>query len=265
MVGYSTMDEVPSLADAALRALADGNRRRILALVRDQPRAVGEIADAMGMSQQAVSFHLRVLREAGLVTEHRARTRHLFAVRPEGLRSVQSFLESFWPSRLAALKRSVEVEAQPSRMRQDSMFDFSTSIDIDAPPEVVFGYLTSAERVVRWMGEQAELQARPGGTFAVDINGVPFRGQYLEVEPPRRVVLSWGILDSDDLPAGSSRVEITLAPTDGGTRLRLLHSGLPETRAQTHAGGWANYLGRLQLAAGGTDPGVDTWHPARGA
>src|SRR3984893_19195003 len=107
--------------DVALRALADGNRRRILALVRDQPRAVGEIAEQVALSQQAVSFHLRVLRGAGLVTEQHERTRHLFVVRTDGLRAVRDFLDGFWPTHLAALKQAVEAEAHrhPSTRRQD--------------------------------------------------------------------------------------------------------------------------------------------------
>lgn len=98
--------------DAALRALADGNRRRILALVRERPHAVGEIAEQVAMSQQAVSHHLRVLRGAGLVTERRERTRHLFGVRTDGLRAVRDFLDGFWPSHLAALKHAAEAEAR---------------------------------------------------------------------------------------------------------------------------------------------------------
>jgi DNA-binding transcriptional ArsR family regulator len=98
--------------DAALRALADGNRRRILALVRERPRAVGEIAEQVAMSQQAVSHHLRVLRGAGLVSERRERTRHLFVVRTDGLRAVRDFLDGFWPSHLAALKEAAEAEAR---------------------------------------------------------------------------------------------------------------------------------------------------------
>jgi uncharacterized protein YndB with AHSA1/START domain len=139
------------------------------------------------------------------------------------------------------------------------MAEFSTSIDIDAPPDVVFAHLTTAERMVTWMGQRADLNPTPGGQFAVDVNGFPFRGEYLEVDPPHRVVVSWGLAGSDDFPAGSSRVVFTLTPTADGTALRLVHTGLPDTRALTHASGWANYLSRLQLAAQGMDPGADTW------
>lgn len=98
----------PAEVDTALRALADANRRAILMVVRDQPHAVGEIAERMSMSQQSVSHHLRVLRGAGLVTERREGTRHLFAVRVDGFRPVTTFLDTFWPDHLAALKQAAE-------------------------------------------------------------------------------------------------------------------------------------------------------------
>jgi DNA-binding transcriptional ArsR family regulator len=97
--------------DGALRALSDGNRRRILALVRDQPRSVGEIALQLGLSQQVASHHLGVLRGTGLVSEQRERTRHLFVVSTDGLAAVRDFLDQFWPSQLAALKRAAEADA----------------------------------------------------------------------------------------------------------------------------------------------------------
>jgi DNA-binding transcriptional ArsR family regulator len=102
----------PAPLDATLRALADGNRRAILEVVRDTPRAVGEIAEAMAMSQQAVSHHLRVLRGAGLVAETREGTRHLFMVRADGFDVVSQFVEGFWPRRLAALKAAAEQAAR---------------------------------------------------------------------------------------------------------------------------------------------------------
>jgi DNA-binding transcriptional ArsR family regulator len=102
----------PAALDATLRALADGNRRAILTVVRDTPRAVGEIAAEVAMSQQAVSHHLRVLRGAGLVTETRDGTRHLFVVRADGLGVVRQFVDDFWPTRLAALKAASERAAR---------------------------------------------------------------------------------------------------------------------------------------------------------
>lgn len=93
---------------AALRALAEPNRRAILELVRDEPQSVGEIASHFDITPQAVSQHLRVLKDAGLVDEVRVGTRHLFVVRPEGFEPVRAFLESFWGAQLTNLKRVSE-------------------------------------------------------------------------------------------------------------------------------------------------------------
>lgn len=145
------------------------------------------------------------------------------------------------------------------------MPDYSTSIEIDAPPEVVFAHLVTPDRMVCWMGEHADLDPTPGGVFAVDVQGALIRGRFVEVEAPKRVVVTWGMEGASDLPPGSSRVEFTLTPTAAGTRLDLVHQGLPETRSETHAAGWSNYMGRLRLAAAGADPGRDRFRPAKGA
>lgn len=94
--------------DLALRALADGNRRAILGVIRSDPQPVGSIAEELGLSQQTASHHLGVLRRAGLVVGTREGTRHLFAVDTDGLVAVRAYLDDFWPSRLAALKSIVE-------------------------------------------------------------------------------------------------------------------------------------------------------------
>ena len=94
--------------DHALRALADGNRRAILGVIRQEPQAVGVIAERVGLSQQATSHHLRALRASGLVDETRAGTRHLFAVNTDGFAAVRSYLDDFWPTKLAALRDAVE-------------------------------------------------------------------------------------------------------------------------------------------------------------
>jgi DNA-binding transcriptional ArsR family regulator len=94
--------------EAAFRALAEPRRRQILRLVRDQPLSVNEIAEHFEISQQAVSQHLQVLKEAGLVAVRREAQRRLYAVRPEGLESVEEFLNELWPASLARLKRTIE-------------------------------------------------------------------------------------------------------------------------------------------------------------
>ena len=93
---------------AALSALGEPRRRAILALLRDEPLSVGEITDRFDVSQQAVSQHLGVLRDAGLVDVRRDGQRRLYMVRPEGLAGVEAMLAELWPSSLQRLKRAVE-------------------------------------------------------------------------------------------------------------------------------------------------------------
>ena len=96
------------MSAVALAALAEPNRQRMLRLVRDKPRSVGEIAAQFDISQQAVSHHLHVLKDAGLVRVRQDGQRRLYEVRPEGLASVQELLAQFWPRQLRQLKRAVE-------------------------------------------------------------------------------------------------------------------------------------------------------------
>ena len=96
--------------DAALKAIAEPHRRQILRLVRDEELSAGEIAAHFDISWPAISQHLGVLKEAGLVDERRNGVRRLYRARPEGLTELQAFLEEFWSDRLAVLKREAERE-----------------------------------------------------------------------------------------------------------------------------------------------------------
>jgi len=129
------------------------------------------------------------------------------------------------------------------------MPDVTATVDIEAPPEIVFDHLVTPKGMLAWMGDHAELDARPGGQFAVNIEGTPVRGEYLEVDPPRLVVVSWGVLGNELLPAGSSRVEFRLTPIAIGTRVDLTHIGLPDVEQPKHAAGWAHFLPQLARAA----------------
>jgi uncharacterized protein YndB with AHSA1/START domain len=118
---------------------------------------------------------------------------------------------------------------------------------IEASPDIVFAYLTDSHRFVKWMGVGAELDARPGGRFRIDVDGVHIAsGEYQEIDPPRRLVMSWGWEGHPTVPPGSTTVEITLTPEHGTTVLRLRHLGLPdEGERRQHTEGWNVYASRL--------------------
>ena len=93
--------------DAALKALAEPHRRAILQLVSHDARSVGDIASHLDITPQAVSRHLKVLHEAGLVDERHEGTRHLFLVNPGGFAAVQEFLAAFWTTHLGQLRSAL--------------------------------------------------------------------------------------------------------------------------------------------------------------
>lgn len=132
---------------------------------------------------------------------------------------------------------------------------------IEATPEEIFPYLIDGEKYLTWMGLSAKLDPRPGGIFQVDPNGRDvICGQFIEVDPPRRVVFTWGWKElSHPVPAGSTRVEIELTPRGKGTLLRLTHTGLSGPSRDRHDAGWPHYLGRLQIRLSGADPGPDPY------
>ncbi|MDA0353060.1 MAG: metalloregulator ArsR/SmtB family transcription factor [Chloroflexi bacterium] len=104
--------------EAALQALAEPRRREILAMVRDRELTVGEIASQFEVTRPAISQHLKVLREAGLVADRREGTRRYYRALPEGLNELRAFLEGFWDVRLEALKHAAEDEAATQQGRR---------------------------------------------------------------------------------------------------------------------------------------------------
>jgi uncharacterized protein YndB with AHSA1/START domain len=133
---------------------------------------------------------------------------------------------------------------------------------VEAEPQVVFSFFTDPEKMIRWMGIAATLDPRPGGVFQVKGPGDQlFEGEYLEVDPPSRIVLSWGYAsfpEPNPLPPGSSTVEVNFVPDGEATIVRLSHR-VPSELADFHSMGWEHYLNRLSIAAAGTDPGPDAF------
>jgi DNA-binding transcriptional ArsR family regulator len=98
--------------EAALRAIAEPRRREILRLVSDRELPAGEIARRFAVTRPAISQHLRVLDDAGLVTVRRSGTRRLYRARPEGLSELRAFLEDMWDHSLGLLQEAVEHESR---------------------------------------------------------------------------------------------------------------------------------------------------------
>src|SRR5438046_6520924 len=97
-------------AHAVLRALAEPHRRAIVRMVRDEPKSVNEIAEHFDITQQAISLHLKVLRDSGLVRVERDGQRRLYLVDPDGFDSLRDFLAELWPDALSRLKSAVEAD-----------------------------------------------------------------------------------------------------------------------------------------------------------
>ncbi|MGH2809147.1 MAG: SRPBCC family protein [Actinomycetota bacterium] len=137
---------------------------------------------------------------------------------------------------------------------------------VGAPPDVVFDYFTDPEKYRRWKGIDAELDPRPGGIYRVTMRPeVWVSGQYIVVDRPHRLVMTWGFESTLDVPEvvtevppGASTVEFTFMPDRDGTIVRVRHAELPSAESvRFHTLGWNNYLERLGDVVEGKDPGVD--------
>jgi uncharacterized protein YndB with AHSA1/START domain len=112
------------------------------------------------------------------------------------------------------------------------------------------------------MGDSSWNDPKPGGVFRLDIHGHIASGEFVELDPPRRLVHTFGWEPEGEqqnpVPEGSSTIEFELEPSGEGTILKFRHYGLPGAEAaQGHAHGWDHYLARLVIAGRGDDPGED--------
>jgi uncharacterized protein YndB with AHSA1/START domain len=133
---------------------------------------------------------------------------------------------------------------------------------IAASQETVWQFLVDPAKAVRWMGVAASLDPRAGGRYRVEVlPGQVVLGEFIEVDPPHRLVHTWGwVGTAGSIPAGSTIVAYDLLPREGGTLVRVTHGRLPHPRAaSSHARGWDHYLPRLAAVATGADPAIDPW------
>ena len=141
--------------------------------------------------------------------------------------------------------------------RQDRL---EREVWINAKAETVWAFLTEPGKMIRWMGVEAAAEPKPGGGSRVNLTGREIAAaEFLRATPHKHLTYTWGWEGEDALPPGKSKVEITLREEKGGTRLRVVHSGLPPDQVAGHGEGWDHYLERLSIAAPGGDPGPDSW------
>jgi uncharacterized protein YndB with AHSA1/START domain len=122
----------------------------------------------------------------------------------------------------------------------------TATVRIGAPPADVFPYFIDPALLIQWIGEWADLCPEPGGVFALNFSNTAVRGEYVEVDPPRRVVFTWGVPGKESLPPGSTTVEVVLTPDGPDTIVELFHHGLPVEERDSHLEGWTTMLGRLE-------------------
>jgi uncharacterized protein YndB with AHSA1/START domain len=128
---------------------------------------------------------------------------------------------------------------------------------LDAPPDIVFDHFVDPGLLVRWIGISADVVAEPGGRFSFEVMPGQFcEGRFLEIDRPRRLVVTWGWTEPTmGLAPGSSRVEVTLDAQGPGTRLRLVHHDLPDDLPLLHDDGWTAFLARLAAVVSGRPAG----------
>jgi uncharacterized protein (TIGR03086 family) len=236
-----------------LAVLAEPNRRRLLELLRAGERSVSELAQHFAVTRSAISQHLGVLASAGLVSVRREGRNRYYRLDPTGMAALRHSIDNFWTDELAEL-----ATAQPKKGAKAMAFEKSVFVPLD--PDETFALITEPERLRRWQAVTARIDLRAGGDYRWTIvPGHTASGTVTEVEPGRRVVLSWGWEDNTSLPPGSSTVTVTLEPAEGGTQVHLVHDGLSEEEANGHGEGWTHYLERLVEAASAGDAGPDSW------
>lgn len=137
---------------------------------------------------------------------------------------------------------------------------YTKSTVLPVTPDEAFALITEPERLRRWQTVSAVVDLRAGGSYQWTVTpGHVAAGTFREVDPGRRIVFGWGWDGTPDLPYDGSTVTVTVEPTEGGSLVTLVHEGLTEEQAKSHAEGWDHYFERLERVAATGDAGPDEW------
>jgi uncharacterized protein YndB with AHSA1/START domain len=132
------------------------------------------------------------------------------------------------------------------------MAELTREVRVKAEPSTIFALLLDPGRQ-SWLGTDVEFDARPGGVYKLNVGGDhPALGEFVEVVTDEKIVFTFGWNEpGHPIPAGSTKVAITLIPEGDETLVRLVHSGLPDDAITDHEQGWQHFLDRLATVAVG--------------
>ena len=237
---------------AILKAASDLNRRKLLTiLVQDGPQRVTDLAGRFDMSLNAVSKHIKVLEQAGLVSRKTEWREHLIAAEIESTREIDAWfqrLRSIWEMRLEHLEETI--------LEDDTMTtDLSLKVTrrIPAPASNLYNAWLDPDMLVRFicpshgMGvKSAETDPTVGGKYSIVMLGqsgeIPHWGEYLELTPHTKMVFTW----ESDFSIKGSTVTLTFEEVDGATDVTLVHDRfLNEEMRDNHEKGWTSILTKL--------------------
>jgi DNA-binding transcriptional ArsR family regulator/uncharacterized protein YndB with AHSA1/START domain len=249
-------------------ALGDPTRRAIVERLADRPRAVGELAAELPVSRPAVSQHLKVLKDAGLVVDRPAGNRRIYHVSPDGLDALRAQLDRFWRKVLTTYKEVVEQPTgEASMTTQAKETSVRTQIVVAAPIQRAFRVFTEQfdrikPREHNMLGvdiAETVFEPRVGGhVYDRGVDGSECRwARVLAYEPPHRVVISWDINPQWQIETDlerTSEVEVRfISESPERTRVELEHRNLDrhgegweaERDGVASEGGWPLYLQRF--------------------
>ncbi len=225
---------------AGLATLGEPTRRLIIERLAGGPLSVQEIADRLPVGRPAVSMHLRLLKDAGLVVDRREGTRRLYQLNPEALAALRDYLDWYWTQALATYKRSVENQEEGETDPMVPEVSVTTSVVVEVPRVQAFEFFIRQE--VWWPTATHHLAEPPGETVILEpfVGGRWFErghdgqecdwGTVLAWEPPRRIVVTWQVGPGwayEPDPAKASEIEVRfLAESQQRTHIEFEHRHL---------------------------------------